>query len=99
VSDDPRFLAPVGGYVTNASRAIDPLECVAEDEQAELTARARRREQRRELEAWQRARGQVLAAVDGFRREAGSLGRPARDGLRRIVREVDRLDHALRAGS
>jgi hypothetical protein len=94
--DRPRYLAPLG-YTDNANAAIDKLEAVRRDEQEEMTRRAHRAEHRRELEAWHRARGQILGALDGFRRECNVISRPAHESLRRVVREVDRLDARLRS--
>jgi hypothetical protein len=51
--DQPRFLAPIGGYTRRTTIAIDKLEAVSEDEQARLTQRAHRTADQQLRRRWQ----------------------------------------------
>ena len=94
--DEPRFLAPVSGYVPSSARAIDPLEAVPSAYQRELSQRARLDELRRTQEAWGRAEVIVGDAIAAFEQVADPRLRPGLRGLQKAARRlghmVDRLE-------
>lgn len=71
--DQPRFLAPVGGYTTNETAAIDRLEAVGLAEQARQTALAHRRAELDRRQEWMRSRDRIRTELDRLRDVIGSF--------------------------
>jgi hypothetical protein len=92
--DRPRFLAPAAGYTTRAVVAMDRLEAIRAEEQRELTRQVKLARERQQREAWQRARGQIGAAVARFEDEAHP-DRRLRQAVHMIGAGVSRVDREL----
>jgi hypothetical protein len=93
--DEPRFLAPVAGYVRESARAVDQLEAVSAVYQRELSQRARLDELRRTRQAWATTEVTVEAAIAGFEKVADPRLRPGLRALRKARRRVARAVEAL----
>jgi hypothetical protein len=95
---EPRYLGRTIGYARRPT--IDPLETISEDEQRELTARARRRHSHELLDIWTNtARPGILDAVGELRHAGTPIPPGARSAVRALERQVDAVDRALRNGA
>jgi hypothetical protein len=102
VDDASRFLGRAAGYVRSSAIAIDKLEVIRPEEQAEQTRRARVEWTKAQQRRWGEAAKAIASAVEGFaaggrvdRRLAGDL-RQIRRGAERVTRRFE--DDLRRAG-
>jgi hypothetical protein len=93
--DRPRYLARASGYTHDSVRAIDPLECVTEAEQRELTRRAHEDERTRIKSAWKTADAEIQAAVRGFRDRTGHVPKHVQSGVRAVLRASEQVGRKL----
>jgi hypothetical protein len=87
--DRPRFLGRTVGYTAAAHRSIDPAaECVTEEEQRELTARAHRRWTQEQARAWGQAATEIGRAIETFVRH-GHPDRQLLNDVKAIERSIN----------
>jgi hypothetical protein len=95
--DRPRFLHrdPGRGYTDSPYLAArhEP-ECVSEEEQRELTARAHRRWQQEQARAWGQAASEIGRAIETFVAEGHPAGQLLND-VKRIQRAVARAERHM----
>jgi hypothetical protein len=71
---------------------MDPLECVSDETQRELTAQAHRRWTREQVRAWGRAASAISEAIETFVRHGHPDAQLLNDvkGIQRAVARADR---------
>jgi hypothetical protein len=82
VNERPRYLVPAAGYTTHPVRAVDRLEALSEDEQAEMIADAHQRV----LDERIRRREAIAAEIARELDHLDARGRYLRRQLKRLQR-------------
>jgi len=92
-TDEPRFLGSKLGYARYPT--VDPVECVAEAEQAAQSRAAREAQRARARDAWRDASAQITDAVATFRQRSGRVPPGVASGTRVVLRAAEMVGRRL----